>query len=110
MAAASPRRPQAEQHRREWLHTIAQQLARRQGCSARPVLHVESWLESDPRVRRDEIVVTWTAAEAGLVRWALREQLSPERVFAAAPRVRYGPTAHRPEDIPGPRGGSPPES
>lgn len=103
MAAASPRRLQAEQQRRQWLYTIAQQLAHREGCSARPVLHVESWLEANPRVRRDEIVVTWTAAEADLVRWALREQLSSERVFAAAPRVRYGPTAHRPDDIPGPR-------
>ncbi|KAA5831799.1 hypothetical protein ABT337_01335 [Saccharopolyspora hirsuta] len=56
--------------------------------------------QTDGNLRDGEIVVTWTVADAELV----RHRVDRERIFPAAPRVRKGRTAGSAEDIPGPRG------
>lgn len=105
MGEATGRGAPATTQRWRQLCAIADQLAQREGCLARPVWDAAAWLDAGPRLRRHEIVVAWTPGEAALIRRELREWLDPNRVFAAAPRVRYHqPPAERAADIPGPRG------
>ncbi|WP_141921331.1 hypothetical protein [Halopolyspora algeriensis] len=97
----------AEHRRWRNLCAIAAELAGQHGRTARVVRHANRWLDhAGDRLRDDEIVVTWTVADAELIRHQLHEHLPPSRVLPAAPRVRAGKTARARgvDEIPPPRG------
>lgn len=77
---------EAEHERWRDLRAVARQLAQRHECYARVVRSARRFLADGCRLRSDEIAVTWTVADAELLRAALT--IGPQRVFPAAPRVR----------------------
>lgn len=85
------------------LCAVAQQLAERHACYARVVRSARRFLADGARLRSDEIAVTWTVADAELLRDHLT--IGPHRVFPAAPRVRHGRRnrAFDVDEIPQPR-------
>lgn len=89
---SSRRSEDSERDRWQQLLAVAHTLATRRGCRAQVVRFPQRWLEQghDQRLGREEIVVTWTHADAEVLRHALRGRLDGGRVFAAAPRVRRG--------------------
>lgn len=85
------------------LCAVAQQLAQHHGCYARVVRFARRFLVDGSRLRSDEIAVTWTVADAELLRASLT--IGPHRVLPAAPRVRHRGTdrAFDVAGIPSPR-------
>lgn len=77
----------AEHERWRNLCAVAQQLAQRHDCYARVVRSARRFLADGSRLRSDEIAVTWTVADAELLRAYLTT--GPHRIFPAAPRVRH---------------------
>ncbi|WP_433868759.1 hypothetical protein [Saccharopolyspora sp. CA-218241] len=88
-----------EHDRWQDLCSVAARLAAERDRPALVVRHAARWLEQRGRVQGEEVVVTWTVADAELVRHQLRDRLDPDRVLAAAPRVRHH-RARRPAEIP----------
>lgn len=93
----------AEHERWRNLRAVAQQLAQRHECYARVVRSARRFLADGSRLRSDEIAVTWTVADAELLRAYLTT--GPHRIFPAAPRVRHRGTdrAFDVGEIPEPR-------
>jgi hypothetical protein len=91
----------AEHDRWRKLFEVAAHLAVQHERSALTVRHAARWLEQTGGHLRDgEIVVTWSVADAELVRHQLRDRLPRGSVFPAAPRVRRSPPGM---EIPAPR-------
>ena len=86
------------------LFSIASGLAQQHGQPVLAVRYASRWLyQTGGRISDNELVVTWTVADAEIVRHQLR--LSRDRVLPAAPRVRHGKTtAAGSGGIPEPRG------
>lgn len=104
MRSSAEHAEEAARDRRRQLNRIACDLAKRHRCTTRVIWDARRWLEHEPHVGATELIVTWTVAEAELVRHELRERLARERVLPAAPRVRHGRAAQR-EEIPRQRPG-----
>lgn len=104
MRSTADHAEEVERERRRKLNRIARDLAERYRCTTRVIWDAASWLRHDPRVGDTELVVTWTVADAALVRHELGERIGRDRVLPAAPRVRRGRATQR-ADIPRQRPG-----